>query len=104
MKNNMIFKKVSVLVIAVMCSVGCSQSPEVGTGKLEKDTLKPEVIVEKEFKDSLNDHAKEMLTLNDTLNALANIMSGISDSNVIYKNIQSSSDFKAFSKNFDKRW
>ena len=41
---------------------------------------------------------------NDSLNAVANIMSGISDSNSLFKDIQSSSDFKVFSKNFDKRW
>ena len=42
--------------------------------------------------------------MNDSLNAVANIMSGISDSNSLFKDIQSSSDFKVFSKNFDKRW
>ncbi|MES2515264.1 MAG: hypothetical protein V4580_14020 [Bacteroidota bacterium] len=104
MKNNTILGKIGVLVIGMIGAFACSQSPEVGTGKLQKDTVKSDIVVEKEFKDSLNEHAKELLTLNDTLNALANIMSGVSDSNTIYESIQSSSDFKAFSKNFDKRW
>ena len=41
---------------------------------------------------------------NDSLNAVADIMSGIADSNSVLGYIQTSTDFKVFSKNFDKRW
>lgn len=41
---------------------------------------------------------------NDSLNAVADIMSGIADSSPVLGYIQKSSDFKVFSKNFDKRW
>lgn len=41
---------------------------------------------------------------NDSLNAIANIISGIADNSAVYDYIQSSNDFKLFSKNFDKRW
>ncbi len=41
---------------------------------------------------------------NDSLNAVADIMSGIADSSSVLGYIQKSSDFKVFSKNFDKRW
>ncbi|MES2763321.1 MAG: hypothetical protein V4677_14000 [Bacteroidota bacterium] len=96
-------KQLSLLTVVLLAS-GCTQSPEVGTGELKRDTVKPDVVVEKEFKDSLNAHAKEVLSLNDTLNALADIMSGITDTSTVYNFVQSSNDFKAFSKNFDKRW
>ena len=57
-----------------------------------------------ELKDSIKEAKETILPLNDTLNAIADIMSGITDTSVVYKFVQSSSDFKAFSKNFDKRW
>jgi hypothetical protein len=97
-------KKVSIVITILVALSGCTTTPGVKTGELRKDTVKPEMVAEKEFKDSLNEHVKEVLPLNDTLNALANIMAGISDSNGVYGFIQSSSDFKVFSKNFDKRW
>jgi hypothetical protein len=44
------------------------------------------------------------MPVNDSLNAIANLMSGIVDDSPIYQYVQSTADFKVFSKNFDKRW
>ena len=97
-------KKISLLAVLLLTLFGCDQTPNVGTGELKKDTIKPKLVVEKEFKDSIKEAKETVLPINDTLNAIADIMSGITDTSSIYKFVQSSSDFKAFSKNFDKRW
>jgi hypothetical protein len=87
--------------LAVLITVfGCSNSTSEKKEEVKKDTLKSELMVNDTV--LLNNESK--VPTNDSLNALADIMSGISDTSSIYKFIQSSSDFKAFSKNFDKRW
>ncbi len=97
-------KKVSLLVAVLFMVVGCSTSTENQTGELKKDTAMPLIVEVKELKDSIKEAKEITLPLNDSLNAIANIMSGISDSSSVYKFVQVSSDFKVFSKNFDKRW
>jgi hypothetical protein len=92
------------LVIITTGLFACTPTTSEKTGELKKDTVKPEIVVEKEIHDSLKKMAELEPCTNDSLNALANVMSGIADSNSVYDYIQSSSDFKAFNKNFDKRW
>ncbi len=92
-----------VIVLSVVLAA-CSPTRDEKTGELKIDTAK----VKKVVKEMTNDSAKKMEPLvacnNDSLNAIADLMSGLADSNSIYGDIQSSSDFKAFSQNFDKRW
>lgn len=95
------FKKVSLLVIILITVFGCSNPNTEKTEVVKKDTIRTESIVKT---DTLQLIKQTEVPTNDTLNALANIMSGITDTSSIYGFIQSSSDFKAFSKNFDKRW
>ncbi len=97
-------KNVSSLVIVTACFFACTPNTTEKTGELKKDTAKPEIVVEKEVKDSLKKMAELEPCANDSLNAVADIMSGIADSSSVYAYIQSSADFKAFNKNFDKRW
>ena len=98
------FKKVSLLATVSVIAFSCAQSTENQTGELTKDTTTPLVVEVKELKDSIKEAKEAALPLSDSLNAIANIMSGITDTSPVYKFVQSSSDFKAFSKNFDKRW
>jgi len=97
------FKKISVFVITA-CVIGCSPTSTEKTGELKKDTIMPQIVVEKERKDSVESVIVPELMINDTLNALADIMSGITDTSSIYKYVQNTPDFRSFSKNFDKRW
>ncbi len=98
------FKKVCVFVFGICVMVGCSPSTTVKTGELKQDTILPQIVLDKERKDSVEAVIIPEIVINDTLNALANIMSGIADTSSIYKYVQNTSDFKSFSKNFDKRW
>lgn len=93
-------KKVSVLFIVLVTVFGCSPTIEK-SNEVKKDSIATEVVV---LKDTLQIEKVSDVPTNDTLNAVANIMSGITDTSSIYNFIQSSSDFKAFGKNFDKRW
>jgi len=61
-------------------------------------------VIETPKNDSLSMVKTMELPVNDSLNAIANLMSGIVDDSPIYQYVQSTSDFKMFSKNFDKRW
>ncbi|MCF8423773.1 MAG: hypothetical protein K9H41_05470 [Bacteroidia bacterium] len=99
------------LIKAILCAstlafvVGCSSTASEKTSELKKDTINNESEDSKGTVDSLQEiNAISTAPINDTLNAIANIMSGIADSSSIYKFIQATSDFKLFSKNFDKRW
>jgi hypothetical protein len=98
------------LIKAILCSsilalvVGCSSSASQITHEFKNDTVNPEIEDSKRIVDSLKLIKSSEVRINDTLNALANIMSGIADSSSVYKFIQVSSDFKVFSKNFNKRW
>jgi cobalamin biosynthesis protein CobT len=65
------------------------------------NTIKDNLTI---LNDSLQLSKKTANCYNDSLNAVADIMSGIADSNSVLDYIQKSSDFKVFSKNFDKRW
>lgn len=93
-------KKISVLFIVLVTVFGCSPTIEK-TKEVKKDSIAAEVVI---LKDSIQIEKVSEVPTNDTLNAVANIMSGIKDTSSIYNFIQSSSDFKAFGKNFDKRW
>ena len=97
-------KKISLLVIVTIIAFGCSPSAEQKVEQTKTDTVVSKVDAIVEVNDTLNKEDKASLPLNDTLNAIADIMSGMTDSSSIYKFVQSSSDFKVFSKNFDKRW
>ncbi len=97
-------KQLSISILLISILFGCSPTPSEKTGDLKRDTTLPEIVVEKVKNDSLEKLAELRPCVNDSLNAIADIMSGIADSNSVYDYIQSSSDFKAFNKNFDKRW
>ncbi len=97
-------KKASFFITVLVLIVGCSQIFSEKNDVLIKDTNNYVLEVEKKFKDSLQIDKEADTPINDTLNALANIISGIADSSSVYKFIQTSHDFKVFSKNFDKRW
>jgi hypothetical protein len=84
--------------------VACTPTPNEKTGELKIDSAKVEKVVTEMTKDTLPKVEPLVACNNDSLNALADLMSGIADSNSVYAEIQSSSDFKAFSQNFDKRW
>ena len=97
-------KKVSLSLIVLVFLFGCSPTESEKTGELVKENTVPKMVVEKATKDSLEKAKANEIPINDSLNALADIMSGITDTNSIYEYIQVTSDFKSFSKNFDKRW
>ncbi len=92
-----------VILLSVLITA-CAPTPTEKTGELLLDTTKAEQVVEKLLSDTSEKVVPLMACTNDSLNAIANLMSGISDSNSVFAGIQSSSDFQAFSKNFDKRW
>lgn len=91
----------SLKLILGICStvlIACNTTTTETKTPVKKDTVVIPV------KDSVKVETATTNCTNDSLNAVANIMSGISDSNPLFKDIQSSTDFKVFSKNFDKRW
>ena len=89
----------SIFAITLIIS-GCQTQPDQ-TASTPKTVLN---------KDSVANETLDSLTLklepceNDSLNAIANVMSGIVDSSMVYKDVQHSSSFKIFSVNFNKRW
>lgn len=97
------FKKASVLLAVVLLINGCANSGSEKATEVKKDTVQ---IVKEELVDTKDSIVPTKITMpiNDTLNAIANIMSGIEDDNQVYQYVQSTPDFKVFSKNFDKRW
>jgi len=89
----------SVLTIALTissCQTSSDQTESKPKTVLHKDSVASEAI------DSLA--LKPMPCANDSLNAIANVMSGIADSSMVYKDVQHSSSFQTFSANFNKRW
>ncbi len=90
-------------LVSVIGIVACSPSSHEKTGELIIDSAKVEKVVQEMTKDTVKEEPL-MACANDSLNSLADLMAGIADSNSVYREIQSSSDFKAFSQNFDKRW
>jgi hypothetical protein len=96
-------KNASVLLVLMVFAFGCNSSTSEKTTVVKNDSMNTETENVSVISDSMQ-LAKTALPINDTLNAIANIMSGITDENLIYKVIQTSNDFKVFSKNFDKRW
>src|SRR4051812_35003625 len=97
-------KQLSGSVILMAVFFGCSPTTSEKTGDLKQDTTMPKIVIEKEKNDSLEKIIELKPCANDSLNAIADIISGIADSNSVYNYIQDSPDFKAFNKNFDKRW
>lgn len=91
-------------LVSVIVMVACTPSPNEKTGELIIDSAKVEKVVQEMTKDTVVKEEPLLACANDSLNALADLMAGIADSNSVYNEIQSSSDFKAFSQNFDKRW
>ncbi len=96
--------KLSLVLGILVLLIRCASSSAEKNIELQKDSIKPNLVIEKEAEDSLKLVNAIEVPINDTLNAVANIMSGITDSSSVYNFIQNSSDFKIFSKNFDKRW
>ena len=92
----------STALIACNTSTSSVQDTSTTETKLQTTVKKDTIVIP--AKDSLKIESTTTNCTNDSLNAIANIMSGISDSNPLFKDIQNSSDFKVFSKNFDKRW
>lgn len=93
--------------LAAVCSVllvACSPTSNEKTGELIIDSAKVEKVVQEMTQDTLEDEALMVACHNDSLNSLANLMAGIADSNSVYRDVQASADFIAFSQNFDKRW
>lgn len=97
-------KQISLLIAVVLFIVGCSSSTSENHTEVKKDSIKVEQVAETLVDDSLQMAKTMQLPINDSLNAIANIMSGIVDESPIYQYVQSTADFKAFSKNFDRRW
>ena len=93
----------SLKLILGICSTALIACNTSTTETKTQTTVKKDTVVIPS-KDSLKIESTTTNCTNDSLNAVANIMSGISDSNPLFKDIQNSSDFKVFSKNFDKRW
>ncbi|MDF2449381.1 MAG: hypothetical protein K0R26_1885 [Bacteroidota bacterium] len=98
------FKELHIVCILGLMISACSPTATEKTGELTTDTTRPEVVIEKERNDSIETDQLRDVATNDTLNALANVIAGISDTGLIYQYIQNSTDFRAFSKNFNKRW
>ncbi len=97
-------KQISALVTVVLFIAGCSSTASDNNTEVKKETVKVEAAVETPLNDSLPIVKTMELPVNDSLNAIADIMSGIVDDSPIYQYVQSTADFKVFSKNFDKRW
>mgnify|MGYP006976433382 CR=1 FL=1 len=97
-------KQINLLIAVVLFIVGCSSSASENHTEAKKDSVKVEPVVEKLIDDSLQMTKTAALPVNDSLNAIADLMSGIVDNSPIYQYVQSTADFKVFSKNFDKRW
>ena len=93
----------SLKLILGICSTALIACNTSTTETKTQTTVKKDTVVIP-TKDSVKIESTTTNCTNDSLNAIANIMSGISDSNPLFKDIQNSSDFKVFSKNFDKRW
>lgn len=91
-------------LVSVIAMAACTPSSNEKTGELMIDSAKVEKVVQEMTKDTVVKEEPLLACANDSLNALADLMAGITDSNSVYSGIQSSSDFKAFSQNFDKRW
>jgi hypothetical protein len=91
-------------LLSVIIMVACTPTTSEKTGELIIDSAKVEKVVKEMTKDTVVTEEPLLACANDSLNALADLMAGIADSNSVYREIQSSSDFKAFSQNFDKRW
>lgn len=89
----------SIFAITLIIS-GCQTQPD-------QTASKPKTVLNK---DSVANKTTDSLILkhepceNDSLNAIANVMSGIVDSSMVYKDVQHSSSFQLFSANFNKRW
>ena len=92
----------------VACSglvlMACSSSNTEKETHVLKDSTAVKDTVTILLDDSLQLSKTTTNCANDSLNAVADIMSGITDSSSVLGYIQKSSDFKMFSKNFDKRW
>lgn len=86
----------------IACNTSTSSVQDTSTSETQTTVKKDTVVIP--TIDSVKVETSTTNCTNDSLNAVANIMSGISDSNPLFKDIQSSTDFKVFSKNFDKRW
>jgi hypothetical protein len=91
----------AIFINALLIMFGCSPEQEKTKQVSVSDTIKK--IVEP-VKDTAKEEPPAFECKNDSLNALANIMSGITDDHEAFKAIQSTEDFKIFSKNFDKKW
>ena len=77
----------------------CSNETEKKEIVVTKDTIKEEVKV-----DSVKSEEPILMCSNDSLESITNIMAGIIDSSKYLSFVKSTADYKAFSKNFDKRW
>ncbi len=94
------FKTITTSLALVFTLSGCNTTSKDQEQK--KVTIDSVAVKQESLKDSV---IAESICVSDSLNAIANIISGIKDSTLVpYSYIQFSSDFKAFSKNFDKRW
>lgn len=96
--------KLNLIVLLSASLMACTPSSTEKTGELLLDTAKAVKVVENMLADTTSKEVPLTACENDSLNSIANLMSGISDSNSVFAGIQASSDFQAFSKNFDKRW
>lgn len=92
-----------IIGILIIGLISCNTPPVKNNDHQESKQIVKDTIVEI-IKDSSEVVNTTINCSNDSLNAIANVMSGITDTNTIYKYIQASADFKVFSKNFDKRW
>jgi hypothetical protein len=89
----------SIFAITLIIS-GCQTQPDQ-TASTPKTVLNKDSVANKTTDSLILKHEP---CENDSLNAIANVMSGIGDSSMVYKDVQHSSSFQLFSANFNKRW
>ena len=89
----------SIFAITLIIS-GCQTQPDQ-TASTPKTVLNKDSVANKTTDSLILKHEP---CENDSLNAIANVMSGIVDSSMVYKDVQHSSSFQTFSSNFNKRW
>lgn len=95
-------KKICAFVVSSCVAFSCST--EQPKEKTEPVVVKDTVVKVEPKQDTVEPIESTIVCANDSLNSLANIMSGLTDTSNYLKFVKSSSDYKAFSKNFEKKW
>ncbi len=92
-------KQLLLLIFISIVLLSCNNNEQTKTIITVNDTVISQITDSSETNKILQN------CINDSLSAITNIMSGISDTNLIaYNYIQHTKDYIAFNKNFDNRW